>query len=446
LIFANRLHRNHQLRFALSLLIAGGMWFYMQRVLIGHQQADAALHGTPRGNLCDLYPRWLGARELLLHHRNPYSPEVTRDIQTGYYGRPLDPGRADDPKDQMAFAYPVFVVFLLAPTITLPFLTVRIAAHWLFVLLTAASVPLWSRALRWRPPPVLTATLVMLTLGTLPVVLGIKLEQLTLLVAGMVALCALLLVRNFLVLAGGLLAFSTIKPHLVVLMVAWLVLWSCGNYRERRRFLWSFGVTMAILLAGAEFVMPGWVGQFVKAIAAYRDYTGRPVSVLGVLATPALGLFLSVLVLTVLAVVCWRARRVSADDPAFALVSSLVLAVTVVVIPMVSLYNQILLLPAVLLLVRHADFLWRRDPLTRLLCAIAGLLMAWPWLAALTLSLSWIVLPAEAVQKAWSIPLWTSLAIPVGVLVLLARLGTLNPPEIPTSSSTVSHASKLSSA
>ncbi len=34
----------------------------------------------------------------------------------------------------------------------------------------------------------------MLTLGTLPVVQGIKLEQLTLLVGGMVAACALLLV------------------------------------------------------------------------------------------------------------------------------------------------------------------------------------------------------------------------------------------------------------
>jgi len=418
------------------------MWFYMQHVLIGHQQADAMLHGTPRGNLCDLYPRWLGARELLLHHRNPYSPEVTRDIQVGYYGRPLDPGRANDPKDQMAFAYPIFVVFLLAPTITLPFLTVRIAAHWLFVLLTAASVPIWLRAMRWRPPPPSTATLMILMLGTLTVVLGIKLEQLTLLVAGMVALCALLLVRNFLVPAGVLLAFSTIKPQLVLLIAAWLVLWACGNYRERRRFLWSFGATMAILFAAAEFVMPGWIGQFVKAIAAYRDYTGRPVSVLGVLATPALGLFLSALVLTLLAVVCWRARRASADDPAFALVSSSVLAVTVVVIPMTSLYNQILLLPAVLLLVRHADFLWRKDPLTRLLCVISGLLIAWPWLAALTLSLSWIFLPAEFVQKAWSAPLWTSLAIPLGVLLLMARLGALTLPEILTSSP-VSYPTKL---
>ena len=47
--------------------------------------------------------------------------------------------------------------------------------------------------------------------GTLPVVQGIKLEQLTLLVGGMIAGCALLLVSDYLVLAGILLGFATIK-------------------------------------------------------------------------------------------------------------------------------------------------------------------------------------------------------------------------------------------
>src|SRR4030081_1704514 len=91
------LHKNRKLGLALSLLLAGSMWFYVQHVVIGRQQSEAALRGIPRGNLCDLYPRWLGARELLLHHRNPYSHEVTVEIQQGFYGRPLDASRADDP-------------------------------------------------------------------------------------------------------------------------------------------------------------------------------------------------------------------------------------------------------------------------------------------------------------------------------------------------------------
>src|ERR1700751_544880 len=109
------LRRDSRLELALALLLAGSMWFYLQHVVIGHQQTEAALHGIPRGNLCDLYPRWLGARELLLHHRNPYSPEMTREIQEGYYGRPLDASRAGDHRDQQGFAYPGYVAFLLAP-------------------------------------------------------------------------------------------------------------------------------------------------------------------------------------------------------------------------------------------------------------------------------------------------------------------------------------------
>jgi len=50
------------------------------------------------------------------------------------------------------------------------------------------------------------------------------------------------------------------------------------------------------------------------------------------------------------------------------------------------------------------------------------------------LSLAWVVLPADSVQKAWALPLWTSMAIPVGVLMLLTRLGTLTLPDILTPS------------
>ncbi len=66
--------------------------------MIPQQVAAATAHDSPRGSLSDLYPRWLGARELLLHHRDPYSPEVTREIQIGYYGRVLDPTRPETRK------------------------------------------------------------------------------------------------------------------------------------------------------------------------------------------------------------------------------------------------------------------------------------------------------------------------------------------------------------
>src|SRR5271154_1054272 len=72
----------------MAILCAAAVWSYADRVLIPYQVVDAAAHGRPRGNLSDLYPRWVGARELLLHGRDPYSSEVTREIQIGFYGRP----------------------------------------------------------------------------------------------------------------------------------------------------------------------------------------------------------------------------------------------------------------------------------------------------------------------------------------------------------------------
>jgi hypothetical protein len=396
------------------------MWFYVQRVLIGHQQADAAVHGSPRGNLSDLYPRWLGARELLLHRRDPYSPDVTREIQTGYWGRPLDPTRPLDPKDRAGFAYPVFVVFLLAPTIALPFPLVQTGFRWFLLLLTAATVPLWLRALRWRPSVTTTAMLIVLTLGSFQAVQGIKVQQLGLLVGGLVAGSMALLARRHFAIAGVLLAFATIKPQLVLPLLAWLLLWAFSDWHPRRNFVWGFVSTMAILLGAAEYVLPGWVWRFRDAVIAYRQYNDGAESVLDMLITPEWGKPLAGLALLALAVLCWRFRRAPIESSAFNLMLALVLAVTVVVVPKAAPYNQVLLLPGFLLPVRGWGTLWQKSAQMRLILMICGLLIFWPWLAASALTIAWLFLPAEAVQNAWAIPLWTILAIPPAVVVLVA--------------------------
>jgi hypothetical protein len=83
------------------------------------QQAEHSqpLFGVLGGYLGDVYQRWIGTRELLLHGRDPYDVEVTREIQAAYYGRPLS---SQEHRDEQRFAYPIFVVFLLAPTVGMP--------------------------------------------------------------------------------------------------------------------------------------------------------------------------------------------------------------------------------------------------------------------------------------------------------------------------------------
>ena len=403
----------------LAIMMAASMWFYVQHILIPYQEGDALVHARPRGILSDLYPRWYGSRQLLLNHRDPYGPEVTREIQIGYYGRPLDRHLPGDPKDEQRFAYPVYVAFILAPTVGMPFPAVRATFTWILTLAVAAGVLLWMRAMRWRPGNSVIVIILLLTLGSFGAIQGIKLQQLSLLVAMLIAASAALLAMNQLFFAGVVLAFATIKPQLVVLPAAWLILWTTSNWEGRRNFLYGFAVTGMLLAAGGTFFLPDWLNQFVHGLAAYNRYTGGR-SLLDELVGPLVGGLLAVLFVVSAAVVCWRLRQALAGSMDFNLAIALTLAVTVVVAPMVAPYNHLLLLPAVFLIARSFRQLWERSPVNRILFSAAAFIFFWPWLASLVLLAASAIMPPSSVQRAWAVPFWTSLEIPLAVLGVLA--------------------------
>lgn len=413
-----RLLRNPKLGLALALVCAASMWFYVSRILVPYQRADAAAHERPRGNLSDLYPRWLGARELLLHGRNPYSREITREIQMGYYGRELDASRPGDPKDQQGFAYPVYVAFLLAPAIGFPFAVVSIVFQWFLVIVTAASVPLWFRAIGWRARPILQVSVIVLALGSFPVLQALKLQQLTLIVAALISVAMALLVSGHLFSAGTLLAVASIKPQLVVPITGFLLLWAVSDWRRRQRFVWGLGLTFACLFGGGEILLPGWFGKFLSAAHDYQNYAGG-MSMLDVLLTMWWGRILTVILIAGVAVVGWRLRKEPAGSRMFSLLIALVLAVTVIIIPMFAPYNYILVLPSLLLLGESWSRLWTRDVYARAGCVLTAAAVAWPWVAAIGLSVAAMVLSPETVQQSWWLPLYTSAKIPLPIVCLI---------------------------
>jgi len=403
----------------ISVLLAGSTWFYLDQVLVPHQKQYAADHGIPRGNLSDLYPRWLGSRELLLHGRDPYSFEVTGEIQTGYYGRPLDPSRPGDPMDEERFAYPVYVAFLLAPTVQLPFSVVQPLFKWTLGALTIITVPLWLRFVGWRTSPALTAIFVVFVLGSFGAVQGIRLQQLTLLVAALIAAGAAALIQQRLTIAGFLFALATIKPQLVLPLMGWLLVWSCGNFRERWKLLLGFFITLAALLAASQYLLPGWLGRFAVAITAYRRYTGGAGSVLDVLASTGVGRTLAVLAIILVAVSGWRMRHASTASDAFRWLTALVLSTTVLVVPMTAPYNQLLLLPGVFYILSSSDRLWRSRGAVRVVFLAGAAMVLEPFLAAFALMLVSPIIPASTLLRFWAVPLYTSLAIPIVVFCLL---------------------------
>ena len=416
---ASRLLQLRSWPFALlSILCAVGMWTYVDRVLIPHQISDAAAHDRPRGNLSDLYPRWLGARELLLHGRDPYSAAVTREIQTGYYGRPLDSSRPADPTDQQAFAYPAYVVFYLAPTVRLHFGIVQRAFFWILVGITAASVFLWLRLLGWTVAPSVQAAMVALTLSSLPVLQGLKLQQFSLFVAAMCAASMALLAAGCLIPAGILLALATIKPQLVLPLLLWLGLWSLGDLRRRYRLAASFLIVMVVLCAAAEWFLPHWIARFWHAAGAYLQYT-QAVPVLEAVVPYPWGRLLVVLFAGTVAVVCFKQRREPENTDAFRSSICLVMALTVLTVPTFSLYNQALLLPAILLIARDRRVIWGRNLVSRALLIAVTVLLAWPWFCCTALAALSFVLSQETVERAWAAPLWTVPQIPLGVAALM---------------------------
>jgi Glycosyltransferase family 87 len=403
-----------------ALLCCVGPWIWASRVLIPHQVADDAAHRRPRGNFSDLYPRWLGARELLLHGRDPYSPEVTREIQAGYYGRALDSDRPADPKDAQGFAYPVYVVFGLAPTVKLPFSAVRTTFFWVLVALTIAGTLLWMRILHWSAGPFVPLITIALTLGSLAVVQGLKLDQISLFVAGLIAFSVFLLTKGRSLTAGFFLAVATVKPQLVLLLLVWFAIWMLGDWRRRYPWCVSFLVTMAVLVAVSEWYLPHWLGLFWNAMRDYRQYADA-VGVLEKLAGPWLGRALELVALAMTLTVCWRVRRAAGSSRSFAFTTALALASTVLLVPKSAIYNQILLLPAVLALAKLAlaeqgSGIRQRSPRTRWLLAIAGALVAWPWIAGTAVALFSFISHQKAMEWGWSIPLWTALLLPVGVV------------------------------
>ena len=409
-------------------LLAAAMWWWVQHIAIPHQQAESAAKDAPRGNLSDLYPRWLGARELLLHGRDPYGADITREIQVGYYGRLLDPNRPNDPKDQQAFAYPLYVVFLLAPTVSLPFPVVQHILFWIFVFLAGISVLVWLRALRWRIPPSAELAWVLLTLGCFPAIQGIKLQQLSVLVTALIAAFFFALSRKHFVWAGILLSIATIKPQLVALPILWLCIWILGNWRDRQRALWSFGITSAVLVIAAEVLLPGWIREFRSALAAYYQYTGGGKSVLDVVLSPIWGRIVSVLLVGLLAVYTWQVRHAGESSPSFQWSFALALAVTLAVIPMFAPYNQLLLVPGLMVIGRSIRDLWAKGPLPRFFVVITAIAVFFPFAGAVSLDAAMLFLPSSSVQVAWGLPFYPSFAIPITILaLLLVTRGVIKP-------------------
>jgi len=175
---------------------------------------------------------------------------------------------------------------------------------------------------------------------------------------------------------------------------------------------------MAVLETASELWLPHWIPRFWQALHEYRRYTGAG-SVIDKMISPTMGTVVTLLSLALTGLIGWRERNTSSTSPAFARVLCLVLATTVLVAPSFAPYNQILLLPAMLILVRDGRTVWERSVAGRLVIALALFGTFWPWMTAVLLSVVSFALPAASVQQFWTVPFWTVWLIPVALAAFM---------------------------
>lgn len=416
-----RLRKNRTL--VLALLVAlGTCYYYFDLLLPRARLQDAANEMVGVYDYGgDFYPIWLTGRELLFHGKNPYTQEMTREIQTGLFGRPMDPRRpADPPTDFRSFSYPLYVDLLVAPLLPVGFDTVRVVLGILLPLLTAASLIFWLRAFHLRVSLTTGAVAIILFLVSYPVLEGLYAQQAGLLVGAALALTAAMLARGRFWLAGMLLACASVKPQLIWLLALWLLLWAVSDWKRRKAFPLSFILCMGLLVLVSQLALPGWFVGWWRSLVGYSHYTLPPLAQLVLGRFP--GAALELILLMVAIAICWRSRQQPVGSLDFSLALSFVLAASVMFMPTGgAVYDQVILLPAILwLCFQRAEIVKAALPI-RIVGLSVLIALCWQWFGACTVVLISLFRPAWTSSPAVLVfPTRMAAPLPFTILALLS--------------------------
>jgi MFS family permease len=82
-------------------------------------------------------------------------------------------------------------------------------------------------------------------------------------------------------------------------------------------------------------------------------------------------------------------------------------------------YNQVLLLPAILVLVRERSELLSPSRVRRWAYGVGAVLLGWQWAASLGLTLIYLLVSRAGALEGWKWPFFTTFALPVWVFALI---------------------------
>jgi Glycosyltransferase family 87 len=414
--------RRQRLSLLMAVLAAAGMYLFYDHVDFASLEIEDALLLRPRGNFSDLYPAWLGTRELLLNGHDPYSPDVTAEIQKGVWGRTVDARNPGDPKEESRFAYPLHVVFIFAPIVLVPFSVARVLFIVAAITAGAWSVSFWLRLFHPGSSGFQIAIFTALFLGSWPFVLALQVHQPALIVFALMSAAIAALAAGQLWAGGVLLALATIKPQSVIGIVGWLLLWSLCRWRDRKGLVLSFSLTLAVMFIIGEMLLPGWIWEWREALSAYMRYSPLTGAVVELM-FGRLGEFVGALVIGGVVVYCWKARRDAPNTDRFKLAPPLILSANLFVTPVWHAYDLIFLLPPVLLIWAWRSQFDQLKPVQRGILRFSALALLWQWFAA-ALALTIVIVDPRLALNLRILPYFSILLLPAATLtslILIAR-------------------------
>jgi len=310
---------------------------------------------NPGGN--DFLSRWVGTRLFFTRGWNPYSDRVTQEIQELAYGRPAAPD-----EDQMLFVYPLYTILVIAPYAFFGEYALA-RALWMTSLqaMLVALVFMGFSLSRWRPPRWLLVMVLLFALlwyhGLRPVINGNP----SVVVAVLITTAFLLIRSEQDAAAGFLLALSTIKPQMVILLILFILLWA-GSVK-RWTLVWSFLGSLILMIVGASLLIPGWLVQNITQVLSYPQYTlpGTPGAIFahwlpGI--GNQLGWLFTVLSASAL-IVEWRAA-LRKDFSWFYWTACLTLTLTNLIGIRTATENYVAMFPSLLLVLAVWDERWNR--------------------------------------------------------------------------------------
>jgi len=310
---------------------------------------------NPGGN--DFLVHWEGTRNFLLTGTSPYSDETALAIQTLAYGRAAQPG-----EHELRVAYPLYSIVLFMPFALIPDFTFA-RAIWMTVL-EAALILLSFLSIRiadWKPNLLVLTIFLMFSIfwyhGLRPLING-----------NAVILIALFMVGAFYAikngndeLAGVLLAFSTIKPQLAVILVGFVLIWSLRQGRLKI-VVWLL-TTLLLLVLSAVLLIPDWMLQNLREVMRYPGYNPPGTLATALLALlPGLGERLPWVIAGFLGVIMggeWFLVKPNPDFKTFLWTASLSLVISQWIGIQTDPGNFIILMPALVLSLSLLESRWR---------------------------------------------------------------------------------------